>query len=115
MQELQHDAAARLVHGARDDAMRFGIVTRGELRAVLAQVSGRVRREAAGHDERGAAARALGVEGGQALRPVGPGLELGVHRAHHDAVGQDDETQIERPEQVRESGHRFAGMDRLAA
>jgi len=110
MQQLQHDAAARVVHGARDDAVRLDVATRGELRAVLAQVSGRVRREAPGHDQRCAAARALGVEGGQALRPVGPGLELRVHRSHHDAVGQNHEAEIERPEQVRESGHRGVGI-----
>jgi hypothetical protein len=110
MQQLQDDPAACLVHGARNDAVRFGVVTRRELRAVLAQVSGSVGREAAGHDERRAAARPLGVEGGQALRPVGPGLELRVHRAHHDAVGQNDESEIERPKEVREGGHRGAGF-----
>src|SRR5207245_5005561 len=57
VQELQHDAPACLVHRARDGAMTLGILWRGELRAVRRKVARVVRRIAARHDERGAAAR----------------------------------------------------------
>ena len=67
----------------------------GAVRAEVARVVGR---EAAGDDERRAAARALGVERGEALHAVGPRLEPGVHRAHQDAVGQRDEAEVERLE-----------------
>src|ERR1041385_3734693 len=66
-----------------------------------------VRREAAGDDEGGTAARALCIEGGEPPRAVGPRLEARVHRAHHDAVRQRGEAQVERPEEqrVHESGY----------
>ena len=67
MQELEHDAAARLVHVHRDHAMRRGVLRRRELRAVRPEVAGLIRRIAAGDDQRGAAPRALGVESGKLL------------------------------------------------
>jgi hypothetical protein len=105
VQELQHDASARLVHRSRDDAVPLGIVAGRELRAVLAQVAGFVGRKAAGHGQRRAAPRAFGIEGGEPLHGVGPRFELGVHRAHHDSVGQGEKAQLERAKEVGVGGH----------
>ena len=55
--------------------------------------------------EADAAARARCVERGHALEAVGSFLEPGVHRAHQHAVGQRDEAEVERREQVGIARH----------
>ena len=80
-----------------------------------AEISGSIRREAAGHDKRRSAPRALGIEGREPLHPVRAAFELGVRRAHEDAVGQGQETEVELAKEVRISGgHNGDGLDRLA-
>jgi hypothetical protein len=96
MQKLQHDAAAGVVHCFWNNAVALSILACREFGAMLTQIAGAVGREAAGGDERGAAFRSLGIERGEAFHAIGPRLEPGMHRAHHDAVGQRGEAQIER-------------------
>jgi hypothetical protein len=105
MQELQHDATAGLMHGARNDAMVLGILGGRKLGAMRAEISGVVGREAPGNDERGAAARAFGIKSGEPCHAVRPGLELRMHRAHQDAVRESDASQVERLEEVRVGRH----------
>ena len=73
----------------------------------------RVRRDAAGDDEPGPAARARGVVLGHPV-PVAALFEAGMHRAHQHAVRQRGEAEVERGEQVRVEGH-GATIDRSAA
>ena len=89
---------ARLVHRSRMTRC-LAASSRVENRAVLAQVVGIVGRKAAGHDQRRAAA-AFGIEGGESPHAVGPRFELGMHRAHHDSVGQGEKAQLERAKEV---------------
>jgi hypothetical protein len=64
MQKLQNDSPSRLVHRFRNRPMPFPIGFSRKLRPVRAKVSGVIGREAAGDDERRAAACAFGIERG---------------------------------------------------
>jgi len=107
VQELQRDASARGVHRPRDHAMAVAIRRRRDLRAVRTELAGIVRRKPPRDKQRGAAARALGIERGEPLHAVGPRLEPGVHRAHENAVRQPHRTQIQRPKQMWIRKHWF--------
>ena len=100
MQQLQHDAPARLVNRARNVAVSLRILLGAHLRPVRRKLARVVRRKAAGDDQRGAAARALRIERGQSRYAVGPRLEARVHRAHQDAVRQRRAGQLERAKEV---------------
>jgi hypothetical protein len=112
VQNLQADASAGFVHRARDRLVPVAILSRGHFRRMRAQVARVVGREPAGHDERRAAGGALGIERGQPLDAIGQLLQPGMHRAHHDAVGQGDEAQVERLEKVGIRLHGFSGRAR---
>ncbi len=100
VQDLQHDLAAFLVHGARDLAVVGHVAQEVEGAAEGQQPALAVGRDAAGDDQAGAAARAFAVERGQLAVVVETVFEPGVHRAHDHAVPEGGETQVERREQI---------------
>ena len=107
VQDLQQDAAAGRVHGVGHRAVL------GEL-ALVDQVAGAglhaaldVGGVAAGDHQAAAQLRPRRIEGGQGRhRGHARLLQIGVHRAHDDAVGQREGAEVDRREQVR-VGHRM--------
>ena len=91
VQDLQADAAARVVHRVGDDpvAPGLGLVVEHPLAFEAGALA--VREETAGHHQADTASGTLGVEGRHAGVAVGEFLQASVHRAHQDAVGQFDE------------------------
>jgi hypothetical protein len=106
VQYLHCDLAAGAVHGVRDDSMARGrraIVQTGAARHRSARI---VRRDAAAHDQTGAAARALGVERRHSLETALDLLETEVHGTHDDPVRQPRAGEIERLQQLQQlQGH----------
>ena len=110
VQDLQADAPAIGVHGAGDLAMpRAHARASTVLPAEGLEPAGDIRREAAGDHQADAAARALGEVSGEFVVVAGVVLQAGVHRTHQHAIGQGDETQIKRREQMREMWIRSSG------
>ena len=94
-------APARLVHGVGDDPVGRQLVGCGEQRTARAQGAERVRGVPTGHHQPDPAAGPLGEVGGEPRCVGGVVLQPGVHRAHEDPVGQGEEAQVQRGEQVR--------------
>jgi hypothetical protein len=105
VQDLQADLAAGGMHGVGDDAVLAHLPGEGELRSLRRAAPGEVGREAAGDDEAGAAARALGEEGRHRSKPFRRFLQAGVHGAHQRAVAQGGEAEVEGGEEVRVLRH----------
>ena len=96
VQNLHGDFATRCVYGIGDDAVMCGLFLGGQHRAARHGACAVVRRNAAGDHQADAAACALGVECGHALKTVFNLFQPDVHGAHDDAVFQGGEAQIER-------------------
>ena len=96
MQNLHGDFATRCVYGIGDDAVMRGFLVGGQHGAARHRARAVVRRNAAGDHQADAAACALGVECGHALKTVFNLFQPDVHGAHDDAVFQGGEAQIER-------------------
>ena len=100
VQDLQCDAPALGVHGIGDLAVAPGRRRGGQRARERLGPAGDVGREAAGHDQAHAAARALGQILSQCGEMLAAVFEPGVHAAHQHAVGQGGEAQVERGQQV---------------
>ena len=100
VQDLQADAAAVRVHGARDLAVLAHLPRPAQLAAERLEPAADVRREAAGDHQADAAGRALAEVRGQLWEVGRLVLQPGVHRAHQHAIGQRAEAEVERREQV---------------
>ncbi len=106
MQDLQADARLLFVHGVGDQAVPRASSRRAEsLPANGAIHPAAVRRDAAGDDQRDAAAGAFAEIGREFRVVAGAILEPGVHRAHDHAVPQLDALNAQRLEQVRIGRH----------
>ncbi len=101
VEDLHRDLPALGVHRLGDHPVLGGLVLGGEAGAALEGAAGVVRGDAAGDDQAGAAAGALGVEGGEAFEASLVLFEAGVHRAHDHAVRQGGETEVQGAQQVR--------------
>ena len=102
VQDLQRDLAAFGVHRVGDQPVPARR-PRGRQRAGEGLGPAfDVRREAAGHHQADAAARALGEVRGHGREVLAAVLQPGVHAAHQHAVGQRGEAEVQRGEQVRE-------------
>lgn len=105
MQDLQGDLAAGRMHGVRDRPVLGNMLNSVEDGCSRLHQPFIVGREAARDDEPGAAPGPLDVEARDAFdRPI-ERLQPRVHGAHDDAVGEADEAEVERLEQVRIGGH----------
>ena len=102
MQYLHADAAALGMDGVGDHAVMPDFALVGEHRGAGEAPPLLVGRDAAGDDQPDSAARAGGVEGGEAREAIRRFLEAGMHRTHQHAIGQRTEPQIEGSQQMRE-------------
>ena len=108
VQDLHGDQSALGVDRVGDDPVLLRLLRGGQRRAHLPGPGFVVGGDATGDDQRHAAPGPLRVELRHPLETVLGLFESHVHRAHQDPVGQRDETQVERLEQVRvgtDSGH----------
>ena len=105
MADLHEDAPVGLVHGLRDREVARNLIAAGQGARRLGEAPGGIRRHAAGDDEPGLAAGALGIKYGEARLAVRHLLEAGVHGAHDHPVGQGHKSEVKGGEQVG-VGHR---------
>lgn len=108
VEDLHRDLPALGVHGLGDHPVLGGLLLGGEAGAALEGTARVVGGDAAGDDQTGAAAGALGVEGREALEAARVLFEARVHRAHDHAVRQGGEPEVERAQQVRVRAHGWA-------
>ncbi len=106
MQDLHADLATGLMHRLSDDLMFLGFFSCGELGCPGTHRAFLVGAYPASDNQPYATASTLGEECRHPLETVGHLLQTRVHGAHQSAVAQSGETQIERSEQFRKSGHR---------
>jgi hypothetical protein len=111
MEDLKRDLAAVLVDGIGDHAMLVGGALGGEPGGEGEQPALAVGSEAAGDHQADATGRSLAEVGGEAPEVLGPVLEAGVHRAHHDPVAQGGEAEVERLEKTGIWRFRHRGQD----
>src|SRR5690606_38663518 len=106
VQDLQRDAAARLVHGVGDDPVLLGLGGGGDPRAALVGAPLVVGRDAAGDEGADPAARAGRVELGHAGEAAPGRLRAHAHGAHEDPVGHGGDGEAGGGQQVRVTAHR---------
>ena len=99
VQDLQHDAAACRTHGRRDLAVVGHLVRSLERARLVLHAAGEIGREAAGHDQSGAALGAFGIEPAELIEACGLGFKTSVHGSHHDPARQRDRADADRFEQ----------------
>ncbi|MEN3810991.1 hypothetical protein ABD440_11235 [Chromobacterium piscinae] len=107
MQDLQRDAAAGLAHRASDQPVRLYFVVAAQREAALGGLAGLVRRAASADDQADALARAQRVERRHPFPGVVALVQIQVHRAHQQPVGQPQPVQLDRREQPAEQGPGF--------
>ncbi len=108
VQDLHRDRAARLVHRAGHPLVPDRLQPRGHLGGEGLEPAALVGRVAAGHDQPGAAAGALGEVRRQLVDVPRVVLEAGVHRAHDHPVAQGQVAEGDRLEEVGVGRHRSA-------
>jgi len=106
VQDLQADAAALGVDGIGDDPMTLGLGLVVEYALTLEAGALAVGEETTRDHQAYPATGTFGIEGGHTVVTVRQFLEPGVHRSHQDAVGQFDEAEIERSEEMWVGSHR---------
>ncbi|TLD44579.1 MAG: hypothetical protein FAZ92_03167 [Accumulibacter sp.] len=100
VQDLHGDLAAGSMHGVGDEAVFDHLPLVLQRRCAGHHDPILVRGNAAGDDQADAAARALGVEGGETAETLRRLFETGVHRTHQDTIPERREAEVERGEQM---------------
>ncbi len=100
VQDLQCNLAAQVMHRTCDGGVLCHLLWPVEQRTIRLEQALRVRREAAGNDKCHTATRPLGVEARDTLRPAVERLQPRMHRAHHGAIDELREAEIEGAEKV---------------
>ncbi len=111
VQDLHADAPAFRMHRAGHEPVPGEMPAAAQGPGKRLGPARRVRRDAAGHDQPDAAARAFREVCGELRVVLGAVLEPGVHRAHQHAVRQRREPEVERRQQVWERVRRHARND----
>ena len=100
VQDLHGDLAARVVYRLRYHLVFVGFLLRGHACAAGQGAAPVIGGDAAGDDQAHAAACALGIKSGHALKAVFGFLQAHMHRAHDDAVLEFGKTQVQGLEQM---------------
>jgi hypothetical protein len=103
VQDLHADAPAFGVHGVRDETVARDFRGHGQFPGERIGPARAIRRDASGHEQSGAPARARGEIGGELRKVAGAVFQARVHGAHDDAIRESHESQVDRGEQMSES------------
>jgi hypothetical protein len=110
VQDLQADQSTVGVHRTRDLAMPRDMPRHRQPAAERLEPAGDVRRQTAGHHQADATARTFGEVRRELVVVARMILKARVHRTHQHTIGQRDEAQIERREQMWKMGMCAGGV-----